>query len=277
MAGRARGQGNQEQMVQAATDQVVGLKLLAQEARRQGMTVGDEHVNELIGRMEQQAGDRASLEAGIRRMGMSIADLERAIQESELVRQFIDAKVRSTVEVSGEAVEQFYSSNQEQFRSPERVRARHILFQAGEQSSDEERATARDKAASARERALAGEDFAALATELSEGPSAKDGGDLGFFTADRMVEPFSTAAFALKPGEVSEVVETRFGYHVIKVEERQEAGIRSLDEVRESVHDYLVESETSTKTAELVETLRSQATIGPPGGDRPDGAGGSDG
>jgi peptidyl-prolyl cis-trans isomerase C len=263
-SGRMGAQGNQEQAIQSATDQVVGLKLLSQEARRQGMKESEGPVAELLARMEQQAGDRAALEAGLRRMNMTYELLERAIRESQLVREFIDAKVRSTVEVTDEQVTEFYNGNLEMFRVPEQVRARHILIKVEEGMSDEARGAARGQAAEARKRALAGEDFAALARELSQGPSGPKGGDLGFFAADRMVEPFSRAAFALEPGGISDLVETRFGFHVIKVEERREAGIQSLDEVRESVHGYLVENQTSERTAALVEELKAKAVIGPP-------------
>jgi len=271
VAARMGGQGaspGQEEVMQAATEQVIGIKLLAQEARRQEIKTDPEHIDELMQQMESQAGDRAALEAGIQRLGMSYAGLRNAIQESELVRGLIDTQIRPGVEVTDQEVSEFYADNPEMFETPERVHARHILFEAGADATDEARAAARQKAVDARKRALSGEDFAELAKELSEGPSAADGGDLGFFSADRMVEPFSKAAFALAAGEISEVVETRFGFHVIKVEERQAAGLRTLEEVSEPVQRMLVEREATELTAALVEKLRTQATIVSPEGEQ---------
>jgi parvulin-like peptidyl-prolyl isomerase len=100
----------------------------------------------------------------------------------------------------------------------EQVRARHVLAKADAGADEPTRAAARGKAEQAHRRALAGEDFAALAKELSDDASAAEGGDLGFFEKGRMVPAFADAAFALQPGEISAVVETQFGYHVIKVE-----------------------------------------------------------
>ena len=95
-------------------------------------------------------------------------------------------------------------------------------------------AAAKAKAEAAHQRAVAGEDFAELAKELSEGPSGPNGGDLGFFEKQRMAPAFADAAFALEPGEISPVIKTQFGYHVIKVEERRGAGdhapLKRLDE-----------------------------------------------
>jgi parvulin-like peptidyl-prolyl isomerase len=108
---------------------------------------------------------------------------------------------------------------------------------------------------------LAGEDFGELAEELSEGPSAKDGGDLGFFSASSMVQPFAEAAFGLQPGGISEVVKTRFGFHVIKVEERRAGGTRPLVEVREPLRNALLERKVKGGVDTLLTRLRSEADI----------------
>ena len=114
---------------------------------------------------------------------------------------------------------------------------------------------------------LAGEDFAALATELSEGPSGPKGGDLGFFSRERMVPPFAEAAFALKPGETSDVVQTRFGFHVIKVEKRREAGTVPLAEVKERIRQGLSQEQQQKRIEELLNPLRENAKIVPNAGE----------
>ena len=117
------------------------------------------------------------------------------------------------------------------------------------------------KAAAARKRAADGEDFAALATEVSEGPSAPQGGDLGFFSRQQMVAPFADAAFALEVGQISEVVETRFGYHVIKVEEKRPASTMSLEEVRQPLEQMLRQNQGGVMMGEVLAKLADTATV----------------
>jgi peptidyl-prolyl cis-trans isomerase C len=190
-----------------------------------------------------------------------------------LVQSLVERAIRPGVEITDQEVAEFYSGNPQMFQRPEQVRARHILIVVEPGADEAAKAAARERAEAARKRAEGGEDFAALATELSEGPSAPNGGDLGFFSADRMVKPFAEAAFALEPGAISQVVETQYGYHVIKVEERRPASTQSLDEVREPLRNALVEREIGDGLTSLVEKLRSEATIVPsPGAE----GGGSD-
>jgi peptidyl-prolyl cis-trans isomerase D len=126
-----------------------------------------------------------------------------------------------------------YEKEKHRFTGLEKqVRARHILFKVEPNAEQGEKDTVKARAELARGRAVKGEDFAELATELSEDTgSAKQGGDLGFNTKGKMVAPFDDAQFALKPGEISQVVETRYGYHVIKVEAVREGDV-PLDEAK---------------------------------------------
>jgi len=148
---------------------------------------------------------------------------------------------KDDVEISQEEVEAYFERNREEYGTPKKVRARHILFGVDPDATEEQREAARNKAWVVMEQAKAGKDFAELAKTYSDDPGSKEkGGDLGFFTKDRMVEPFSEAAFAMEPGDVSEPVLTRFGWHVIKVEAVQEAKTPSLGEVEDQIREELV-------------------------------------
>lgn len=261
------GQGQQEidqqQLFQAATQQVIDTKLLAQEARRRDITADNATVDGIMGQIEQQTGGRESLDGFLESMGLDYDEFKANVTESVLVQNLIEQQIRPGVEVTDQEIQDFYTGNPQMFERPDQVRARHILIAVEQGTDDETKADAKARAEAARKRATDGEDFAALATELSEGPSAPNGGDLGFFSADRMVKPFSDAAFALEPGAISQVVETQFGYHVIKVEERRAASTQPLEEVREPLRNALVEREVGEGVASLVERLRSEAKIVP--------------
>jgi peptidyl-prolyl cis-trans isomerase D len=136
----------------------------------------------------------------------------------------------------GEAeVESFYNLNRDRYSAPEKRKARHILIKTAEGDSEEALSKKRERAGQVLELAKSGEDFAELAKQYSEGPSGPGGGDLGTFSRGRMVRPFEDTAFALKEGEISDIVETQFGYHVIKVEKIEPARTKPLAEVRDSI------------------------------------------
>ena len=255
----AQRQGRQakpEELVPAATDRVVDQKLLAQEALRRGMKA-DQQIAALV----KRAGGREKLEQMLGQGGTTVDHYRSLLLEMNLIQAFVSGNVQPQIKVSDEDVKAFYEANPSLFEVPEQVHARHILFKVAEGATEEVVNTVKAKAENAAARAKAGEDFATLAKELSEGPSGPGGGDLGFFTKDRMVKPFAEAAFAMKVGEVSGPVRTRFGFHIIKVEERRKAHTSALDEVKDRIHGQLVQKKTGERVLALLKKLRESAKI----------------
>jgi peptidyl-prolyl cis-trans isomerase C len=260
------GQGEQpenDQLVSMATQRVVEQKLLAQEARREGIQVDELRVAGMMKQLEQQSGGRAGLESTLASRGSTIEQIEELVREMDLSRSYIATKIIPSVSVGDEELNAFYEANSETFRVPERVHARHIIFAATSDADEATANTARAKAETARERALAGEDFAELARELSEGPTAERGGDLGFFPHAMMEPAFADAAFALQPGQISEVVRSNYGFHVIKVEEKRPAGIAPLDEVRERARMAMEQRKASAAVEEKLKALTEGAEVKP--------------
>ncbi len=133
----------------------------------------------------------------------------------------------------------YYESHPEEFKTPATVKARHILIKTEPDDPPEAVEKKKERAAEIMEKAKAGEDFAELAKAYSEGPSAANGGDLGAFKKGDMVKPFSDRAFSMAPGEISEPVLTRFGWHIIKVEEKTPESIQTLEEATETIRNQL--------------------------------------
>lgn len=138
-------------------------------------------------------------------------------------------------EASDAEVQAYYDEHRVQYTKPEEVHARHILFKLAPNAGDDAKAQVRKKAEDVLAKVKAGEDFAALARQYSEDSSAAAGGDLGSFGRRKMVKPFEDAAFALSPGETSDLVESPFGLHIIKVEAKEPERTQTLDEVREPI------------------------------------------
>jgi len=139
------------------------------------------------------------------------------------------------VEVTEKEIESYYEYNAKIYNQPKQVKARHVLFKAGQDDTEEVKNKVKERAEKVLKKARKGEDFAALAKEYSEGPSKSQGGDLGYFKTGQMEPPFEEAAFALKKGGISDLVQTRFGYHIILVEDIKEAGMTPLAQVREDI------------------------------------------
>lgn len=251
-----------QQIGAAAMQQLVDGMLLVQEAKRRGLKVDPAIVAAGVKQAETTAGGAEQLDATLAQEGLNRARLNTLIEDSDLVNQLL-RQLGEGIEVSDEKVAAFYKENPTFFQAAEEVSARHILFKVEAGADEETKAAAKAKAEAARKRALAGEDFATLATELSEGPSGPSGGSLGFFSKDRMVKPFADAAFALEAGGTSEVVETQFGYHVIRVEERRAARTVPLEEVQDRIRQGLTQEEQGKKVEALLGGLREKAAIVP--------------
>lgn len=156
-------------------------------------------------------------------------------------------------QVSEEDAKAFYRAHKDDFRQEEMVKARHILFQLPEGAGDKEAAEAKSKAEKVKAKLKAGADFEELAREHSEGPSASEGGDLGWFGRGQMVGPFEEAAFSLAPGETSAPVRTRFGIHLIKVEDRKEPGPIPFDQAEGDIKDMLAEERAADEVTRLLD------------------------
>ncbi|RMF84630.1 MAG: hypothetical protein D6736_18915 [Nitrospinota bacterium] len=171
----------------------------------------------------------------------------------------LDSKpIEEKVVIDDEAVARYYEEHKENYKQEERVRARHILIKVAPDAKPEEEEKAKARAEAALKRVKSGEDFATVAKEVSEGPSASRGGDLGYFGRGAMVKPFEEVAFSLKPGEISDLVRTDFGYHIIKVEDKKEAGYRPLEEVKKLIANVLKREEVDKQLREKAEALREK-------------------
>jgi parvulin-like peptidyl-prolyl isomerase len=167
------------------------------------------------------------------------------VADDFLSKEYLAKVVMPAAKVSEADLHEYYTQNKKSLGVPEQVRARHILFRVDPAASEDEKNQAKTRAEAILKRAKAGEDFAKLAQTYSDDQGSKaKGGDLGYFTPGRMVPEFENVAFYTDPGEISDIVETKYGYHIIKVEDHIEARERSFEEmkdyIREKLHRQLV-------------------------------------
>lgn len=220
--------GFNERMLEGLIDRT----LLWLEAKSLGITVDDSTSQWFIQEFTRSVGGSAALDRLFGAAGMSLYDLEELIKQDLMVRKFIEGNIGRGIQVSDSIALAYYNENIQEFSSGDSVRARHIILRIYPSDTQDVKDEKIQKLRALRERIVAGEDFAALAREFSEGPSAADGGDLGYFSRRDMVAAFSDAAFALAPGDISDVVETVFGYHLIYVEDKKLSRTLDYEEVR---------------------------------------------
>lgn len=194
-------------------------------------------------------------------MNLTEASLRQELLQNSAIEQFIDKDLSRGVTVSDAEAEAFYKERHELFERPERVHARHILAAVAPDASEADKKAARKKIADAQKRLQKGEDFAAVASEMSDCPSREKGGDLGLFGRGEMVEPFEKAAFALEPGRTSDVVETQFGYHLIQVTEKKPAETVPFADVKDTIVDHLQKQKVKKAVEQFIGEAKSKAKI----------------
>jgi peptidyl-prolyl cis-trans isomerase D len=167
-------------------------------------------------------------------------------------------QLKSRITVSPQDVEAAYNANLQQYQTPEQVRASHILLK----TDGKDEAAVRKQAEDILKQAKApGADFAALAKKYSEDDGSKaTGGDLDYFSKGRMVPEFETAAFAMQPGQISDLVKSQFGFHIIKVVDKKPASTRSLDEVRAQIQEMLASQRVDQQIADRTRDLDTRIT-----------------
>jgi len=255
---------NSQDLISRAVQRAIDSLLLAQEARSLGIEPNGERVKEKMKAMADGVGGRGALEAELITSGVTYDQLNQTAVQSDLIQTLVETRIAAGIEVTDEDVKAFRRENPELFVREDKIHTRHILFLAGPDASNDERDAAREKAVVAHARAVSGENFAALAIKLSEGPNASRGGDLGYTARGQMMEAFDDAVWALEAGEISEVVATSVGFHVIKVEEVVFGEEIPLDEARPLIVDLLRQERRGEALASHLAELREQAEIRQP-------------
>jgi len=251
-----------DRVLRQVLDQIVSYKLLIQESRARNISTPDAEVDARMKEILAQFPSEDAFKKMLASRNLTLEQVRSDLRDDITVQKLIEGAIADKVAVTPEQVMDFYKKNPDQFQQPERVRASHILIMVPKDADTAAKTAARGKAAEILKDVKAGKDFAELARQHSQDPgSAQNGGDLGFFQQGQMVGPFNDAAFSLNPGQVSDLVETEFGFHIIKVAEKQAARTVPLDEVRPQLEQYLERVNRQQQTEAFVNGLRAKGKI----------------
>ncbi|HMO50712.1 MAG TPA: peptidylprolyl isomerase [Kiritimatiellia bacterium] len=250
-----------EQMRTQLLDNLITREILLAKVKAEGIEITDADFAEAVEQLTENFPPGVSLEDMLEQTGTSMDDFRENFGMELKVRKLIESHTGGKLVASDEDIRAFYDENSEQFERPESVQASHILISVDPTDSEEAKAAKRQQIEALREQALEGADFAALAGEHSTCPSSAQGGDLGSFTRGRMVPEFEAAAFSQEIGAVGDVVETQFGFHLIKVTERNEPGMTPFEEIKEQLGQYLTNQKQQQAAQTYLQELREAATV----------------
>lgn len=179
-----------------------------------------------------------------------------------LSQALLKKEVYDKISISEQEMETYFKVHRDEFRNPEMVRSRHILIRVREDATQEVKEKARQRATEILKRIKNGEDFAKVASEVSEDFSSKEkGGDIGFVRRGQTVKPYEDKIFSMKVGEISDIVESKFGLHIIKVEEKKEATLQTFEEAKEAVRQKLYSLHAGAKSKDLIDSALEKKKV----------------
>ncbi|MDJ0856371.1 MAG: peptidylprolyl isomerase [Desulfobacterales bacterium] len=258
--GQMVGEESMPMVRESVIGRMIEEELLYQDTQARGIEVVEQRVSQEMARVKARFGSEEEFQKTLSTLKISEDDLKRKIRRGLAIQQLIGQLV-ADVQVSDDEMKAFYEENTNLFQTPEQIQASHILIKVAPEADDDQKKAAQKKIRDLQKKVRAGEDFAELAKSHSEGPSSARGGDLGYFGRGQMVKPFEDAAFALEKDEVSEVVETRFGYHLIKLTDRRPAGTIEYEEAKERIAQNIKKEKDGQVVRQHLEMLRAKAEI----------------
>jgi peptidyl-prolyl cis-trans isomerase C len=251
-----------DRVYRGVLDNMIGYRLIIQEAKARKIAVADADVDAQVAQIRSQFPSDAQFQQALAAQKTTLEAVRSDTRDEMSAEKLVESEIAAKVGVKPEAVTDFYQKNQDKFQQGPRVRASHILIGIPQNADATTKQQAKAKADALLKDLKAGKDFAATAKANSQDPgSAPNGGDLGYFEQGQMVPPFEQAAFALKAGEMSEVVETQFGYHIIKVADKQDSHVVPLEEAKQQIEEYLTQQNRHAETELFVNALKAKSKI----------------
>jgi len=258
----AKGATQSEKIYETALSRLVEQKLLEGAALKAGIQVTDEQVQGRVSQLKTSVGGQEAFNELLTKNNVTEADVVRDMRTNMLLGDYFNKMIEQNPTVSDAEIDTYFREHPETFGPQPEVRASHILVRVDPAADDMTKANARSKIGGILEKIKSGGDFAQLARENSEDPgSGANGGDLNWFGRGAMVAPFDSTVFALSPGQMSGVVETQFGYHIIRVDSLRTSEGRRMEDVKEGIRNFLSQQKGQTRFRALVDSLRAAAKV----------------
>jgi peptidyl-prolyl cis-trans isomerase C len=252
---------NLPKLEEKALEQAIGAKLLLERSEQLDVPVEAEDIDAEVARVIEQVGGEENYRKALAAQNVTEEAFRKELEKGARVNKLVAQACSSVAEPTEEEVAAFYEAHKSEFVEPEQVLCQHILVKTAEDDMPEVKSAAFEKIRAIRERIVAGGDFAEEAKLNSDCPSGAEGGSLGWFGRGMMVPEFDQAAFSMKKGEVSDIVTTQFGYHIIYKAGEKGGGEQTLVDVHDQVKDLLRHEARGRAMDAFVAELRENATV----------------
>jgi len=247
---------------QLVLEDLIGGELLFQSVQTKGIAPSDTEVDDQYGQQAERFGGLIAFESALTDEGLTAAEIKRDIKKEMSIRNLVEQELVPDIVVSEEDKRVFYEGNADSMPQPAEFRAAHILISVPEDAPDAQKEEGRKKATAIRSMVEMGQDFGELAARNSGDPGSKDnGGELPWMAEGQTVPPFEAAMKSLAPGEMSGVVETQFGFHIIRLLDKRGGGAMPYEEVQERIEDFLKRKGLQERIQQEIETLRALAAV----------------
>ena len=252
------------QAKEAFLNRLVDNLLIEQEAKKAGMgiVIKDEEVMDVIrDMMAKKKSNMEDFKKNLAREGNSLESLKKDIRSQMMRMRLLRREIKSKVIVSDEEIGEYYNKNRHDYEGKEAVRLKQIFLAIPAKADKKTKAKIKEEAGQLRKRVLAGESFELLAVKYSQGPGAAQGGDIGFIEKGTIIAAVESVAFNLPMEQVSEVIESGIGFHIIKVVDKKGAGLKPIAAVREEIKTKIEDEKLEKKYEEWITSIRKKSFI----------------
>lgn len=242
----------------ASLERMITEALLLDEAKKRGIAATDDEVSQLIKNAESKQESPAMFQESLARQGMTMEQYRERLYRQITIRSLSREMRDNSIKDNDPAIASFYEANKHRYEQPEMVQISQIYLRVTPESTADQKAEVKKEAERLLKEIKGGGDFNALAEKHSQDPSARRGGKLSWVRRGQMPMPVEEAAFSQKPGQVSDVIESPLGYHILRTDERRAAGTQPLEEVKTSIMRHLQNENYQRWTTELREKAQVQ-------------------
>ncbi len=266
-----------KQRRQQVLEEIIAMTLLDEQVKKANIVVTEEEIADQINKIASKEGlSLDDFKALIQAYGQNFEQWKQKMQFQKGLsyQKFFEAKLGNKINITEDDAKKYYAENKKRFETPEQVRASHILIRPDTTDPNidpnEAKAAAKTKTEELLQQIKNGADLAELAKAYSSCPSGEKGGDLNYFSRGQMVPAFDKAAFELEVGQVSNIVETKHGYHIIKVTDHKPAGVTTFEEAKDGITNELTGGKRNELANQYIESLKTDADVVYPAGKEPE-------